>query len=1062
MFKRKTFNKRTGFTLVELLVVIGVLAILAAIAIPTVAGLIDKSKVTSDTKNANEMTNAIERFTSEYELYYDDVLSGTININDLNATQNRVHSVTSATSRNDFSKLETKYYVDRIAVNTNTKYPVNEKTVKKVIESYTKMSSSAFEPKQTDHSFYYSPNIGVVIVAKSGSSVSELYEIAKVDTENYLDTDYKLSTNGDIIEWINLSINANKESESEWTNLVFATNEQTLYKALTPVDDSDDDFNFVGGGTGGKGDALFCNHIDISVTNVKEPTCTEEGYTGDATCNICGTVISRGSIAVTKDHVIELVNVKDANCAGNGYTGDEKCIECKQIIKHGEVIPSDGHGKTILKDYVAPTCTENGFTGNEVCITCQGIVKGGEVIFATGHGDTVISNKIEATCTNNGYTGDTVCSDCNAIIISGSIVPATGHVETNLVNYSQRTCTTDGYTGDEVCAKCDALVKKGEVLTATGHQNVISKDVVEPTCVLDGSLGSTYCNDCNTYISIGEIIPATGHRNTELRDKIEPTCSSDGYTGDTVCTDCGAIVVEGEVIASVGHIHTEVQNIINATCTTDGYSGDTVCTDCGIIVFNGEFSPALGHNPTVVNNVAATCTEDGYTGDTICSICNETLETGDVIYSNGHIGIIYTDAIEATCTEDGYSGNPYCTVCETDLGEGETIPATGHNPEIRNVVYATCVKNGYSGDTYCTRCDECLATGEEVVSNGHEDIVILNAVTATCTEDGYTGDTYCNNCETIIEQGSIVTKTGHQSTTLKNRKNPTCTEDGYSGDYVCNKCGEITQAGSTIAKLGHSGVTLKNETITYTGDQICSKGCVVVKGNNVACNMNVVDINNLANNTWEEIAIVARTGNAKKCAWIGDTTNVTVNGATYPVRAIGINRDKSASITFEFTKPLSTSVPFNSSPTSGTLWSESTLRSYLNSSLYSQLNISNYIASVERKTAGYTSSSVSTVKTVTTTDKIFILRLEDILGYTKASKYTKVVSGITTPYEYYQNATYSAPSKKTLSSPLVVTSGGYPPNRYLTTLYPNGSQVMYVPIQSTTGSYIYPAFVIGK
>ena len=102
----KILTSRKGFTLIELLVVIGILAVLAAIAIPSVAGLIDRANVSSDNTNANEYTNAIERFASEYELYCQDIASGTFDINNMDAAQSRVYNITQITSRIDIEHIE--------------------------------------------------------------------------------------------------------------------------------------------------------------------------------------------------------------------------------------------------------------------------------------------------------------------------------------------------------------------------------------------------------------------------------------------------------------------------------------------------------------------------------------------------------------------------------------------------------------------------------------------------------------------------------------------------------------------------------------------------------------------------------------------------------------------------------------------------------------------------------------------------------------------------------------------------------------------------------------------
>lgn len=177
------FKAKSGFTLIELLVVIGILAVLAAIAIPSIAGLIDRANVSADNTNANEMTSAIERFVSEYELYYQDLASGKIDVNNLDSAQGRVYNVIKVSSRDDISNIEigSKDTVSDTGVllYRDTKYPANRDTVRKVIENYMKTSSSTFEPKQSDMHFWYSPNVGIVVVAQPNENKTNLNNLVK-------------------------------------------------------------------------------------------------------------------------------------------------------------------------------------------------------------------------------------------------------------------------------------------------------------------------------------------------------------------------------------------------------------------------------------------------------------------------------------------------------------------------------------------------------------------------------------------------------------------------------------------------------------------------------------------------------------------------------------------------------------------------------------------------------------------------------------------------------------------------------------------------------------------
>ena len=448
-------KSRKGFTLIELLVVIGILAVLVAIAIPSVAGLIDRANQSADATNANEMTNAIERFTSEYELYCQDVASGGINTAEFDSMQGRVYNVTGIRNRTGIEAIESVGYTNYVTgLDRDTKYPVNEATVKKVIENYMKTSSSTFEPKQSDCSYYYSPQIGKVVVAPTGSTASEIDAIAKANG-----ADYASVNNGELIEWINLSINAGEE-QKDWNYNTFASDTKNVYTGYTT---NAKYFNVIWTTEDQNGNPLpgVSHHIKIS-NSYHEAECDTPGTMNMVPAGNYALRIEDGTwyydynILIYREGVQKFTLDTPSGKITIGTGSDEKPAG------------STPTPEPPVEEPPAQQCT---------------------------HQNTEVRDRVEATTSANGYTGDTWCKDCNTKIASGNSIPKlTSTVKLGFMHFYEMTAPyytfefVEGMTWNQfVNSQYNVARENGQKLCDIDENGYVVMLINMPSCPDEGT-----------------------------------------------------------------------------------------------------------------------------------------------------------------------------------------------------------------------------------------------------------------------------------------------------------------------------------------------------------------------------------------------------------------------------------------------------------------------------------------------------------------------------------------------------------------------------------------------
>ncbi len=417
------------------------------------------------------------------------------------------------------------------------------------------------------------------------------------------------------------------------------------------------------------------NHSLTQVINKKDATCTEDGYTGDTVCAICGKEITKGETIQSKGHT-EVIDARvEPSCTKSGKTEGKHCSVCNEVLVAQEVIPATGHTEKAVAGKPA-TCTETGLTDGISCSVCGTVIKAQEVIPAKGHSWNEGKITTAPTCENAGVKTYT-CTVCNAT--KTEAINATGHTPVEVAE-QPATCTEAGHKAGTKCSVCDAILSGMEELPATGHTEVID-EAKAPTCTETGLTEGKHCSVCNKVIVAQEEIPAKGH--TEVIDPaVEPTCTKPGKTEGKHCSVCNAIIVAQEVIPAKGH--TEVIDAAKApTCTEPGLTEGKHCSVCNEVIVKQEVIPATGHKPEIRNAVEATLTTPGYTGDTYCSVCKELLKQGTEIPKTGaHITWVIDGKVVAE--EDYLKGTMPSFKGSTDKNPDDNYryTFTGWSPEV--------------------------------------------------------------------------------------------------------------------------------------------------------------------------------------------------------------------------------------------------------------------------------------------------------------------------------------------------------------------------------------------
>lgn len=604
---------KNGFSLIELIVTVAIMAVLAVVLIPSVSHYVEGTRAKKDSSSADEITKAISVGLANKDVY-DELLEHVVKGNvscyidqSSEAGYEKIESTTRYTFNDDSRLLdETPFFPagnmrgvtitfepKQSPSGSETEYEVRDGIINKYIPEKT-------EQLKDDINLYNKIRsvVGEEIVLKSQTyRNSELTVFIALGSGGH---EKKQNAKDAIEVYCQFSGTNLPAEEIEYT--------PTTDRVSDYVPDMPEETPEGSGGESGEG-GNGGSHIHNYTSQVVPPTCKEQGYTSYS-CS-CGDNYKENFKDKVDHQYNEGVTTTYPTCTTEG-SKDQECMTCghKKTVSVSEL----GHSYNAV---VTPaTCKDKGYT-THTCSRCQdsyidSYVDATVHIWSTGEitkEATCISNGNIAytcslcgeernesipmlghaykdvvkapTCTEEGYTTHT-CSNCGDVYVDTK-VPLKNHTYSEWTTVNAATCELAGNKTRNctICGKSETAV-----IDSLGHdyQDDYTIDI-EATCTTDGSK-SQHCNRCNSTRN-NITIDAFGHDWDEGHETVKPTCEGSG-TKAYKCNTCGETKTED--LDATGHDYKDT--IVPPTTTTEGHTLHT-CLNCGLS-YKDNFVPKIG------------------------------------------------------------------------------------------------------------------------------------------------------------------------------------------------------------------------------------------------------------------------------------------------------------------------------------------------------------------------------------------------------------------------------------------------------------------------------------